>query len=177
MADILSCRPAIIAFVTKLVSDHALAEDITQETFVRTTQKMAEFRGDANPKSWLTAIAINLVRDHFRKIARHPESTIEPSVLEAIPDGHETAEHTVQKKELSSCVARYTTQLPSPQYEVVTLHDMAGLKHREIAAELSLSEANSRVLLHRGREALRQILEENCILSFGQDDFPCEPVK
>lgn len=173
--DMLSHRPAIVAFVRKLVGNHALAEDIAQETFVRATRTAATFCGDASLQSWLSAIAVNLVRDHFRKIARRRETTDDPSLLEAVPDGHETAEQTVLKQEMSSCIGRYAAQLPSPQYDVVILHDMAGLNHREIAVELKLSEANSRVLLHRGRAALRQILEKNCVLSLGQDDIPCEP--
>jgi RNA polymerase sigma-70 factor (ECF subfamily) len=173
----LSHRPAIVAFVSKLVGDNALAEDIAQETFLRATKEAAKFRGDAKAQSWLSAIALNLVRDHFRKISRSPKTSADPSLLESIPDCAESSEQSVLNREMSSCIARYAGQLPRPQYDVVILHDMAGLKHREIAAELGLSEANSRVLLHRGQEALRQILQNNCALSFGQDDIPCEPAE
>ncbi len=173
--DMLGHRPAIVAFVRKLAGNHALAEDIAQETFVRATQKAAAFRGDASPRSWLSAIAVNLARDHFRRVARRPETTGDRSALEAVADGHETAEQSVLKQEMSSCIGRYAAQLPNPQHDVVILHDMAGLDHREIALELKLSEANSRVLLHRGRAALRRILEKNCVLSLGRDDIPCEP--
>ena len=51
---------------------------------------------------------------------------------------------------------------------------MAGFKHREVAALLDLTTANTRVLLHRGRTALRRIMEDNCLLSFGDDSVPCE---
>jgi RNA polymerase sigma-70 factor (ECF subfamily) len=57
---------------------------------------------------------------------------------------------------------------------VVALHDTAGLAHNEIALLLDISVANSRVLLHRGRAALREILKESCVLSFDGDDIPCE---
>jgi len=174
--DIPSHRPAIVAFVNKLVGNHALAEDIAQETFIRATQKVAKFRGDASLQSWLSAIAMNLVRDHFRRIARCPETADDLSVLESIPDCDDSSEQTILKQEMSSCIARYAAKLPRPQYDVVVLHDMSCLNHREISVELNLSEANSRVLLHRGRDALRQILEKNCVLSLGQDDIPCEPL-
>jgi hypothetical protein len=39
---------------------------------------------------------------------------------------------------------------------------------------MDISEANSRVILHRGRKALRALLEEGCILSFDGDGIPCE---
>ncbi len=51
---------------------------------------------------------------------------------------------------------------------------MPRLTHPEIAALLDISEANSRVILHRGRKALRPLLEESCILSFDGDGIPCE---
>ena len=176
MTDILSYRPAVVAFVLKLVGNHSLAEDIAQETFIRATQKADKFRGASSLKSWVIAIALNLVRDHFRKINRQPQTTEDTSVLEAIADDSENSEQTIMKKEMSSCIAGYASQLPRPQYDVVIMHDMADLSHREIATQLNLSEANSRVLLHRGREALRVILEKNCVLSLGQDSIPCEPV-
>ncbi len=78
------------------------------------------------------------------------------------------------KKEMSGCIGEYLIRLPQPQREVVALHDMAGLTHKEIAAQLDLSEANARVLLHRGRAAFRKILEEHCVLTLGEDAIPCE---
>ncbi len=51
---------------------------------------------------------------------------------------------------------------------------MGGLTHREIATALGLSEAASRVYLHRGRKALRALLERDCILTLGDDPIPCE---
>ena len=53
-------------------------------------------------------------------------------------------------------------------------HDMAGLTHAEIAGVLEISVANSRVLLHRGRTALRALLRQNCELRFDADGIPCE---
>jgi len=57
---------------------------------------------------------------------------------------------------------------------VLALHDMVGLTHPEIGRVLDISVANSRVLLHRGRASLHQILERNCTLSFDGDGMPCE---
>ncbi len=78
------------------------------------------------------------------------------------------------QKEMATCIGRYVLQLPERQLEAVALHDMGGLGHAEIALHLGISEGNARVLLHRGRAALRRILEEHCVLSF-DDSIPCEP--
>jgi RNA polymerase sigma-70 factor (ECF subfamily) len=74
---------------------------------------------------------------------------------------------------MSSCVVEYVMRLRDQQREVVAMHDMAGLTHAEIGSILGISEANSRVLLHRGRTALRELLESGCVLTPG-DSIPCE---
>ncbi|MDH3673703.1 MAG: RNA polymerase sigma factor [Gammaproteobacteria bacterium] len=167
-------RQAVRGFVLRLVGDEALAEDLTQETFVRMQRSASRHRGEASERSWLCAIALNLVRDHFRAIARGPDSTSDSEVVEGIASEREDTEFAVLKKEMSTCIGEHLIQLPRPQYEVVALHDMAGLTHKEIAAQLDISVANARVLLHRGRAAFRKILERNCVLSLGQDAIPCE---
>lgn len=168
-----SHRDAVRGFVLRLVRDEAVADDVTQETFFRAQRSSSPHRGVASEKSWLCAIALNLVRDRYRADARGREVPTDAGVLEAVASGSD-AEQEVLQAEMSACVAEHMLQLPRPQYEVVTLHDLGGLTHREIAALLGLSEGHSRVVLHRGRAALREILERNCILSLDGDPVPCE---
>ena len=169
-------RPMIEAFVLRLTRDAGLAEDITQMTFLRAQTTNSAWRGDAAARSWLCSIALNLVRDHFRKIQRKPEITTEPEVLEQINCPADNAEVAFMKKQMSDCIARHLQRLPQPQYDVVALHDMAGLDHKEIAAQLGITVANSRVILHRGRAAFQSILEANCALNLDCGDIICEPL-
>jgi len=172
--DIAKHQRAVQGFVLRLVGNETLAEDLTQETFLRVERSISQHRGEASEYSWLCAIALNLVRDHFRSVGRTPEITTDEAVLEVIPAGDKDAEQTLLLAEMSSCIAEFLTRLPQPQYNVVTLYDMAGLSHHEIATQLDISESNSRVLLHRGRSALREIMKQGCDLSFGDDAIPCE---
>ncbi len=166
-------RPAVRGFVAGLVRNDALAEDLTQETFVRAQRAKDKRRGESSLKTWLIAIALNLVRDHFRAAGRAPETSTGDGVLEQVASG-EDIEHDLLEKEMSACIAEHLARLPSPQFEVVAFHDRAGLGHGEIADSLGISKSNSRVLLHRGRAALKRILESSCVLSFDGDTFPCE---
>jgi len=166
-------RDAVRAFVRWLVRDEAVADDVTQEAFLRAQRSSSPHRGAASEKSWLCAIALNLVRDRYRADARGREVPTDAGVLEEVATGSD-AEQEVLQAEMSACVAEHLLQLPRPQYEVVALHDMGGLTHREIAALLGLTEGHSRVVLHRGRAALREILERNCTLSLDGDPAPCE---
>ena len=171
--DLSAHRPLLRAFILRLLGDATLAEDLAQETLLRAHCKQEEYRGEASIRSWLCAIALNLVRDHYRKSGRSPVTTNDEKALQELP-AVDDPEATLLESEMAACIGEHMLQLPRPQYEVVTLHDAAGLNHTEIAGLLGITVANSRVLLHRGRSALREILEANCALSFDGDPVPCE---
>jgi RNA polymerase sigma-70 factor (ECF subfamily) len=172
--DLLSHRPAIEAFVLRLTSDPALSEDLTQETMIRASRKAATYRGESSTKSWLYAIALNLVRDNYRASIRRPETPTDTDTLERLAGGGQDGELAHMKADMSRCITEHLLMLPEPQYNVVVLHDLAGLSHKEIAEDLAISIANSRVLLHRGRAAFEDILKENCVLTLGRDEVPCD---
>ena len=166
-------RSAVRAFVLRLTGEEALAEDLTQETLIRAEKARGKLRKKSAERSWLCSIALNLVRDHYRASARAPETASDPAEILGRMAAPEDTEHALLAAEMSSCVAEYVFRLPEAQREVVALFDMAGFDHKEIGETLGISQANSRVLLHRGRAALREMLEGACILN-PNDPIPCE---
>ena len=114
-------RTAVHGFVLKLVRDEALAEDLTQEAFVRAQRTTSAYRGEASHRSWLCAIALNVVRDHFRSLARTPESTCNTKDIQEIAGQSVDVELGTLKKEMSRCIGEYLISLPPPQREVVAL--------------------------------------------------------
>ena len=166
-------REFVRAFILKLSGDHALADDLVQETLLRAHKSEAGFKGDASRKTWLCAIALNVMRDHFRATARRPKQISDTDVLMALRSD-EALEDDLLQREMDLCIRRYVLRLPERQRDVVALHDIAGLTHREVSSALDISEGNSRILLHRGRAALKRLLEENCVLCF-DDSVPCQP--
>ena len=161
------------AFVLKLVNDPSLADDLVQETLLKAHKSEAAFKGEASRKTWLYVIALNVVRDHFRATARRPKQVSDPEALLALRDD-KALEDDVLQREMASCIRQYVLRLPEHQRDVMALHDIAGLTHAEVSSALGISTSNSRVLLHRGRAALKLLLEENCLLSF-DDPVPCQP--
>lgn len=127
-------RRAVRGFALKLVGDEALAEDLTQETFARVQRTASPYRGEVNQRSWLCASALNVVRDHFRLLARTPELACDAKDIQEMAGQSAGAEMDTLKKEMSSCIGEYLMQMPQSQREVVALHDMAGLAHKDIAA-------------------------------------------
>jgi RNA polymerase sigma-70 factor (ECF subfamily) len=171
--DLAQHRDALLGFIWRMVGARDLAEDLTQDTLLRAEQNRASFRGQASPRTWLFAIAVNACRDHFRARARNAPRPLDLAPAERLP-ANEDLEQAFAQTEMGSCIAGYLFQLPERQREIVALHDMGGLDHGEISRLLGISESNARVLLHRGRAALRTLLEKHCTLAF-DDTVPCEP--
>lgn len=164
-------RESVRGILLRLVRDEVLAEDLVQEALLRATRAAASLRGDAAPATWLTAIALNLARDHFRATRRLPQS-VPLEKAEDVPAAGQPETDFLQA-EMSGCILGHIARLPERQREAVLLHHFAGLGHGDIAALWDISEGNARVILHRGVAALRASLRRECVLDFS-DDVPCE---
>jgi len=160
-------------FIFKLIGDPNLVDDLTQETLLRAHTSEPQFKGKSSRTTWLCAIALNVVRDHYRLTQRQPTRISDPSELLQLRS-EELLEDDLLQDEMDSCIRQYVLRLPERPRDVVALHDIAGFTHREIASVLGISQGNSRLLLHRGRATLRLLLAENCTLCF-DDSVPCQP--
>lgn len=165
-------RGTVRGVLLRVVRDEALAEDLVQEALLRGIRAAGSMRGEASPATWLTAIALNLARDHFRSIGRTPQQTATIELADPVPSD-DRPEHDILQAEMSACILGHVARLPARQREAVLLHHFVGMGHGEIAATLAVSEGNARVILHRGLAALRTSLGQECILDFA-DDLPCE---
>lgn len=173
--DFAAHRAELRRFVLRLVGDPDLAEDIVQETLLRAMRPASGFAGRSRPATWLSAIALNILRDHFRRPARRAELSVDEIVLAELPSADEDVVQALMRGEMADCIARHLLALPERQRQVLALHDMGGASHGEIAAVLGIAECNARVLLHRARAALRQRLRQHCRLDLGRDAIPCQP--
>ena len=173
--DLAQHRAALHRFVVRVVGNADLAEDVVQEALLRAIASPAGFAGNAKPLTWLSAIALNVLRDHFRRPATRREVGGGEETLEALPSEDEDALLALMKDEMGACIGDHLMALPDRQREVLTLHDIGGASHAEVAAALGIAEGNARVLLHRARAALRDRLGRHCSLALGRDEVPCTP--
>ena len=174
--DIAAHRADLRRFVVSVVGNPDLAEDIVQETLLRAMTSAAGFAGRSQPMSWLSAIALNVLRDHYRRPATRAEAAAatDDAVLNELPSDDDVV-MALMLDEMGACITDHLTALPDRQREVLTLHDVGGAGHAEVAAVLGISEGNARVLLHRARTALRARLGRHCQLDLGRDAVPCTP--
>lgn len=158
-----------------MVKDAWLADDITQETFVRAMRHIDGLKDPDKLTSWLFQVAHNLCRDHFRTSARQATDPLEDEG--DIPsDAQPGVDTQLERHQMNACVQHQMEKLTETHRSVLWLFDVLGFSLKEIADILDISLANVKVRLHRARRQLREILTENCQFSKdGRDVLVCVP--
>ncbi len=150
------------------------ADDLTQETFVRVSEALASFRGEASLSTWIYRIATNVAIDRARSGGSQLNAA-EPNTvatLSTIP----VIEHDIARSEMSACVREYVDRLPPDYRTVVVLSELEELSDREIADVLGITVEAAKMRLHRARARLREMLRQGCDFSRDEtNEFTCEP--
>jgi RNA polymerase sigma-70 factor (ECF subfamily) len=156
------------------VASAASAEDVAQDTWIAVIKGLESFEGRSSFKTWLLRICANRartfgVREH-RSIPVDPNESGPSVAAHRFDQGGMWSEPPVpftdaidsrlDNAALLHAVRDAIEALGEPQQAVVTLRDVEGLSTQEVATLLGLSEANVRVILHRGRARVREIVEE-----------------
>jgi RNA polymerase sigma factor (sigma-70 family) len=130
--------------------DHARAEDLTQEAFIRAWRKLPGFRHESTFATWLYRLAINVALMDIRARRARPVSTAQ----DELPDDGQTPFCAAERTELERAIR----QLPPRARAVLVLHDIEGWHHAEISSELDMAVGTSKAQLHRARGLLRKAL-------------------
>jgi RNA polymerase sigma-70 factor (ECF subfamily) len=174
--------PSMLRVARGYVPSREVAEEVVQETWFVLLKGIDKFEGRSSLRTWLFAVMINIAkargvrerRDADAAIAAYTGGTVDPARFRVGDDpypGHwradeapspfpDTPEGSVLGDELVDVARSELDTLPDRQRIVVTLRDMLGFDSNEVCELLDISVANQRVLLHRGRAAVRQVLED-----------------
>jgi RNA polymerase sigma-70 factor (ECF subfamily) len=152
----------------RLTGNHADAEDLTQEAFVRAFRFFENYRRDLPFENWLYRIISNLFVDDLR---RKPKARIhsldapvggdassESQAFFEIPDTRENPERVVLHEELDEQIQKALASLPADFRMTVILADIEGMSYEEISETMNCSLGTVRSRLHRGRKLLRSKL-------------------
>ncbi|MFO0578492.1 MAG: RNA polymerase sigma factor [Polyangia bacterium] len=167
-------QAAMSSLAAAILGGTANAADAVQEAWLRILSGLRQFAGRSSLKTWILRITANVARTAAAKHSRTDvadlsasEPTVDPARFTAIgawrepprpwSDGGEQ-EDALLRRELLRLVYRELEQLPPGQRAVVRLRDVEELDSAEVSELLGLSDANQRVLLHRGRARLRAAL-------------------
>ena len=164
--------------------NHADAEEVAQDTFIRAHRALARFRGDSSLCTWLHRIAVNLARNrywHFFRRCRHMTQSLDRPLtndsagtfaeLVACEAPGPARESTI--REFSALVAECMEELTSPQREILTLRNTLNNSYEEIATALGINVGTVKSRIARARGNLRALLAKACP-EFSPDDPPVE---
>ncbi len=159
-------RPRLLRFVAFSIGDPDLAESITQDCFLKAWNGRANFRGDCSVNTWLTSIAINLVRDQQRlqkfRFWRQARATAIDITDAAtyLPSGESSPESRLLVQEKAAQVQAALTGLSPNQRTIFLLRFTEEMEIAEIAAALRMPVNTVKTHLHRALKSVRTQVEQ-----------------
>jgi RNA polymerase sigma-70 factor (ECF subfamily) len=152
--------PRLRGFLARLCADVALADDLTQDAFLRIYHARGTFAKGASAVPWMLAIARNAFRDHVRRerVRRDFQSS-------AVEDTHvsptNTGDRAVMARQTLAVVQRSLMKLPVRQREAFVLLRFEGLSLAEAAEVFGATQAAVKILAHRAYVVVRASLDRH----------------
>ncbi|HTU78325.1 MAG TPA: sigma-70 family RNA polymerase sigma factor [Solirubrobacteraceae bacterium] len=162
---------SMLRLAGSLLSSPALAEEVVQDTWLGVLRGLDGFAGRSSFRTWLLRILVNRamstgMRERRSVAVGDAGPVVDRSRFDASGAWMSPPQHWVEDSDermlaegLAGRIRAALDELPARQREVVMLRDVDGLSGAEVCEALEISDANQRVLLHRGRSRLRTALE------------------
>lgn len=148
----------IYRFVFVKTGDKYIAEDLTEETFIRTWERLKTAkknqRSISHVRAWFYQIANNLVIDYYRK--KKPVRSIESF----IQSDEDSPEEVIEFNDMSETLLQCIRELKPKFQQIIILRFINELSHEETASIMKISTANSRVLQFRALKSLQDSLSK-----------------
>lgn len=139
----------LFAFILRMINDHATAEDIFQETWLRMIRSIGSFRGDSLLSTWLFQIALNLCRDSIRKKSKVHFVPLEDAENLPCSPGVDPLKMLQAEQ-----VRKMVDELPVKMREVVVLRYFHDMSDQEIAAVVHCPLGTIKTRFHRAIKLL-----------------------
>jgi len=157
-------RTPLVNFLSRMVRDQAIAEDLAQEVFLRVYRARKQYAPSAKFTTWLfriaTNLALNSIRDgRYRRLEisldQEPDAGDDQLPAIEVPDRRPGMEQQLMSRDRATVIRRAVEALPEKQRVAVLLHKYHELDYDEIARILECSESALKSLLFRAYETLR----------------------
>lgn len=151
------------------------ADDIAQSAFIKAWRNLSLFRGECTFSTWLYRITVNTARDMLRyesrrgtvSLVKDTEDEDDGSEWDVpVTSGDTIPEDAMERKEAILAVRRAIEELPEDQRQVIVMRDLHELSYQEIAEKLGIELGTVRSRINRGRQKLKNILENGNFFGF-----------
>lgn len=145
----------VFTLCARMSGSRSRGEELTQDVFVRTWEKLPQFRGESAFSTWLHRLAVNVVLNARKIEGKHASRTEQSDVEDERRDEMSRAPLHVERMDLAQAIS----ELPEGARKIFVLHDIEGYKHEEIAEMMGITSGGSKAQLHRARLLLREALQ------------------
>jgi RNA polymerase sigma-70 factor (ECF subfamily) len=156
----------LLAVARRILGNDEDAQDAVQEAFIKAFRSIDTFEERSQLHTWLHRIAVNAALMKLRSRRRRPEDPIEDLLPTYAADGHQASESrdwsdaVLERKETAGLVRAAIDRLPDQYRTVLVLRDIEEKDTAEVAVLLGTNSNVVKVRLHRARQALRTLLDE-----------------
>jgi len=160
---VLKYQSRLVSIAFKYVKEIQLAEDISQEAFIKAYKAIDSFREESAFYTWLYRITANTAKNYLVSIGRKRESSIsELSTLENedqfVIASHDSPDEILLAQELRNTLFNAVSSLPEDTRTALSLREFEGLNYEEIAKIMNCPVGTVRSRIFRGREALEDLI-------------------
>jgi RNA polymerase sigma factor (sigma-70 family) len=140
-------------FLARMCMDREMAEDLTQNVFLRMIKYRTSYREGARFQSWIYQVARNVFSDHYQSVKNRKADFVDVEKMsDRVADQNESAEMDEQEKLLHRSMAL----LNEEQRELLVLTRFEHMKYEEVAVMMDTTVANIKVKVHRAISKLRE---------------------
>ena len=143
----------ILRYLYRLTGDYETAQDLAQETFIQAYKGILKTNSELRLKAWLYRIATNNARQFYRRRKLLSFIPFTDSRKSEVPDVNNQPDSVVEKMAIQETL----NKVPAKQRVCIVLHFVEGLKYREIAETLGISEDAVRKRIARGKQVFLQL--------------------
>lgn len=150
-------------FILNKVKDEVAAEDLLQETFIKVHHNLKNLKNPEKLKSWLFAIARNVIMDYFR--------SMDPKIDIDLPEESIASDDPISNHTREDCLQGIIKALPKKYRRPLVLADIKGMKQQQIAEQLNLPLSTVKSQIQRGRKLVAQGFVDCCDYKINEDGF------
>lgn len=149
---------SVFNVAARILWNRADAEDVVQTTFIKAAGGIANLRAESSAKAWLLQIAH---RESIAVLRRRRDVPTDPACLPAQTSSDSSPEAAAVAADVARIVSAALDSLAVDERTAVVLRDIEGLAMREVAKILEIGNSAAKMRVHRGRNALRLVLERD----------------
>lgn len=149
----------LLNYITSKVPNPEDASDIYQDLLVKVIKKIDHLKKQESLKSWLFSIAHHQIVDFYRSNKNYIVSeSLEHSLYQ------EEQQHSAAYSDMVGCLNNFIKMLPEDDREIIRQSEIQGISQKELAASLNMNYTTLRSKVQRGRNKLKDLIYEACVI-------------